>query len=167
MIRLLAAVLFFIAPAKVVLAASSPLDCLHFLVGTWTGDSTGTDRGTGFFRFESKMNGRVLLRTNHADYPAQDGHPETVHDDFMAIEAGASGLKATFVDNEGNAILYSVQCGEGGKSAVFLSPAESGRPQFRLSYRLADEASLEGLFEIAPPGGAFTPYKRWIGRPKP
>ncbi|MFI5349195.1 MAG: hypothetical protein ACHQ2Z_06610 [Elusimicrobiota bacterium] len=165
MIRFLAAAVFLVAPAKAVLAAPSSLDCLHFLVGTWTGDSTGADQGTGFFRFEPKMNGRVLLRTNHADYPALDGHPASVHDDFMAVQPGASGLKATYVDNEGNAILYSVECAADEKSAVFLSQSESG-PRFRLSYSLNGEGALDGLFEIAPPGGTFSTYKRWTGRPK-
>ena len=165
MIRFLAAAVFLVAPAKVVLAAPSSLDCLHFLIGTWTGDSTGADHGTGFFRFEPKMNGRVILRTNHADYPAQDGHPASVHDDFMAVQRGSSGLKATYVDNEGNAILYSVECAADEKSAVFLSQPESG-PRFRLSYSLNGEGALDGLFEIAPPGGTFSTYKRWTGRPK-
>jgi hypothetical protein len=146
--------------------ASASLDCLHFLVGTWSGDSTGPDRGTGFFRFEPKMGGRVLLRTNHADYPASAGAPASVHDDFMAIEAGESGLRATYVDNEGNAIIYSATCGADSVSASFLSAAAPGRPQFRLSYRRNDDGSLAGLFEIAPPGGTFSPYKRWVGLPK-
>ena len=161
------AVVFAGVPGRALIAPrSASLECLHFLVGAWTGDSTGSDHGEGYFRFESKMNGRVLLRTNHADYPAQDGHPATAHDDFMAIEPGPAGLKATYVDNEGNAILYSAQCAVDEKSAVFLSQTESG-PQFRLSYRLTDEGSIEGLFEIAPPGGTFSPYKRWTSRPKP
>jgi hypothetical protein len=165
MIRILTAALFLAAPAKVVLAAPTSLDCLHFLVGNWTGDSTGDDHGLGFFRFESKINGKVILRTNHADYPAQNGHPSSVHDDLMAIEPDGAGLKATYVDNEGNAILYSVQCSSDEKSAVFLSQAESA-PHFRLSYRLTDEGNLEGLFEVAFRGSVFSPYRRWIGRPK-
>jgi len=152
------------APAA---AATPALDCLHFLAGTWSGDSTGPDRGSGFFRFELKMGGRVLLRTNHAEYPAQDGRAASVHDDFMAIEPAPGGLKATYVDNEGNAILYTAACGEDGRSAVFLSAAEPGRPRFRLSYRLASDDAVDGLFEIAPPGGAFAPYKRWTGRRRP
>ena len=162
----LAVVLAGVPGEALIAPRAASLDCLRFLVGTWTGDSMGPDLGTGFFRFESKMNGRVLLRTNHADYPATDGHPATVHDDLMAIEPGPAGLKATYVDNEGNAILYSGQCAADEKAAVFLSHAESG-PQFRLTYRLTEEGSIEGLFEIAPPGGTFSPYKRWTGRPKP
>ncbi|MFI5360844.1 MAG: hypothetical protein ACHQ49_02645 [Elusimicrobiota bacterium] len=158
-------VLFGIS-GRAAFAASSSLDCLHFLVGAWSGDSTGADHGTGFFRFEPKMGGKVLLRTNHADYPAQDGRPASVHDDFMAIESGSSDLKATYVDNEGNAILYSVRCGGDEKSAVFLSRSEPGYPQFRLSYSATNDGALAGLFEIAPPGGDFSPYKRWTGRPR-
>jgi hypothetical protein len=71
------------------------------------------------------------------------------------------------VDSEGNVIVYdSIECGAKPASVVFVSAAETGRPRFRLSYKQVEGGKLEGLFEIAPPGGQFNPYKRWTAKPK-
>jgi len=162
--------LALLSTAGVRAAAATPKpswDCLRFLVGSWTGDSTGPDQGAGYFRFEPRQNGRVLLRTNHAEYPAQGSQPASLHDDLMVVEPAAKGLKATFVDSEGNVILYdSIECTDKPAAVVFLSSAVTARPRFRLSYKQLEGGRLEGLFEIAQPDAPFSPYKRWVAKPK-
>jgi hypothetical protein len=46
---------------------------------------------------------------------------------------------------------------------VFLSDLVAKEPRYRLSYALGSDGSLDGTFEIAPPGQpeAFKPYLTW------
>ena len=50
---------------------SSNWDSWKFLIGKWVGEGTSdVGQGVGYFTFEAGLNGKVLVRKNHADYPA-------------------------------------------------------------------------------------------------
>ena len=134
-------------------------------MGDWVAEGGGdTGAGTGSFSFHPDLQGRVLVRKNVADYPAQSGRPAYRHDDLMIIYPDAQGrpARAIFFDNESHVINYTVQTASDGRGAIFVGDIKAGEPRFRLSYRVAGD-KVEGLFEIAPPGKpeAFAKYLQW------
>jgi hypothetical protein len=79
----------------------------QFLIGEWTGGGgSSTGRGSGAFSFQLDVNGKVLLRRNHAEYPASKDKPAIRHDDLMMIylEADDKAPEAVYADSEGHVI---------------------------------------------------------------
>ncbi len=148
-------------------AAPAPLDALAFLIGEWEAEGGGAaGAGRGGFTFARGLQDRVIVRTNHAEYPASGEGPASRHDDLMVVHAAEGGeIRADYYDSEGHVIRYVVTTPRAG-NVVFLSEAAGGAPRFRLTYTLADDGRLDGLFEIAPPGkpDAFATYLRWTSR---
>jgi hypothetical protein len=151
----------------VVVAQPSELEPLAFLVGEWTATGSGQPgvaSGTAVFRRD--LQDRVILRTSYAEYPPADGKPGSRHDDLMIIYVASVGkVRADYYDSEGHVIRYTVRSPAAGQ-AVFLSEAAEGQPTFRLSYKLEADGTLQGGFEIAPPGTpeAFNSYLTWRSR---
>jgi hypothetical protein len=158
-------------------AAAGPkeLDPLAFLLGTWNaagGGAPGT--GTGATTFSRSLQDRVIVRTNHADYPATAKSPASRHDDLMIIHVDSGGsVRADYYDNEGHSIRYVVSFPAPGE-ATFVSDPGTGSSRFRLGYRLGTDGVLKGEFAVAPPASpeAFAPYLSWDSRraaaaPKP
>ncbi len=143
---------------------AAPLEPLRFLAGTWRGEGDGTPGlGSGTATFAFDLDGRVLVRRNHTEYPAAGGRPATVHDDLMVIHPAPGGraLAAIYFDNEGHVIEYDdVVVSPDGKRVVLTSEVEPSAPTFRLTYAQVDASTVDVTFEIAPPGkpGAFKPY---------
>ena len=78
--------------APAVLAPSSPLDSLRFLLGTWQGEGKGQPgQGRGSASFEPDLGGRVLIRRSRSEYPATAGRPATIHEDLMVISVAPGG----------------------------------------------------------------------------
>ena len=134
----------------------------RFLMGEWVGEGGGgPGQGSGTFTFALDLQGRVLIRKNHADYPATKDRPASSHDDLMVIYQDAGkATRAIFFDNEGHVINYSVEFSASGDQVVFLSDQIPDVPRFRLTYSKAPAGKLTILFEIAPPGkpDAFSAY---------
>ncbi len=162
----LAPLLFFpLLAAAQTSAATPPSDPWagwQFLLGTFdAGESSGTpgSASSGSFTLAPDLNGNILVRKNHADYPAAKDHPAFSHDDLMLVwhEAGAS--KALYTDSEGHIIHYNVTLSGDSKQIVFLSENAAG-PRFRLTYDDLGNGAVKILFEIAAPGssGAFAKY---------
>ena len=129
------------------------LDSLKFLLGNWAGEgTTGSAPGTGYCSFESGLQSKVIVRKNHAEYPATSGHAAIVHDDLMIIylDSAQRQIRAFYTDNEGHTINYTVTASDG--SAVFLSDTEAGAPLYRLTYIATQPEHVSLTFEIAPPG---------------
>lgn len=138
---------------------------LSFLLGDWlAGANAGAPgQGTGGCAFRADLQGRVIVRTNHAEYPAEGGRPATVHDDLMVIYPGDGGAaRADYYDNEGHVIRYGVSASADG-SVTFLSDASATAPRYRLTYRGGKGGAVEGEFEMAPPGkpDEFKRYLAW------
>jgi len=134
---------------------------LHALLGQWMGEGEPGE-GTGWFSFTPDVQEQILVRKNHADYPATVDRPAFSHDDLMIVYKDSPGkeLRAIYFDNEGHVIHYTVAVLEGGKTIQFLSEISPSRPGYRLTYTLTNRDSLTLTFEIAPPGmpPAFTTY---------
>jgi len=142
------------APAQQA-AASVNWDSLRFLLGKWVGEGTETGQaGAGYCSFEAGLQGKVLVRKNHSEYPATSDHPAISHDDLMIIypDGARQQLRAFYTDNEGNVIHYTVAASSDGKGAVFLGDAEPGAPRYRLTYKPAQPDHIAITFEMAPPG---------------
>jgi hypothetical protein len=138
---------------------------LSFLLGEWQAEGGGKPgEASGGFTFSASLQGRAIVRTNSAEYPATPARPASRHDDLMVLYAaeGSSDVRADYYDSEGHVIRYVVQPG-GENEVTLLSEASAGAPRFRLSYKLAAGGKLAGRFEVAPPGKpeAFSPYLSW------
>jgi len=137
-------------------AASVNWDALKFLAGKWVGEGTAEtgQAGAGYCTFEPGLQGKVLVRKNHSEYPATKEKPAIAHDDLMVIypDPARKELRAFYTDNEGNVIHYTVTAANGGKGAVFLGDAEAGARRYRLTYTLTQPEHLTITFEMAPPG---------------
>ena len=129
-------------------------DSLRFLTGKWVGEGTAEtgQAGRGYCSFESGLQGKVLVRKNHSEYPATSDHPALVHDDLMVIypDLFRHQLRAFYTDNEGNVIHYTVTAASDGKKAVFLGDIETGARRFRLTYTVTQPEHMTITFEICP-----------------
>ena len=134
-------------------------DGWQFLIGDWTGEGTGDPgQGTGGFKFELQLDQRILVRQNHAEYPATKDKPAFSHQDLMVIHPEGSGWSAVYFDNEGHVIHYSVEFRTGGDAVVFTSKEEASTPRFLLTYTKMGANKVGIEFAIAAPRRAFTPY---------
>ncbi|MBI4902991.1 MAG: hypothetical protein HY820_05105 [Acidobacteria bacterium] len=130
---------------------------IEFLLGEWVGDGDGAPgKGTGEFSFRPELNGRIVVRRSFN----QMGNAR--HEDLMVLYLDGASMRAGYWDSEGHMIPYKVTVA--GRSAVFESEGGTG-PRYRLTYTRTG-ANLEGLFQVAPPGGEFKSYLNWISRPK-
>jgi hypothetical protein len=145
------------------------------LLGEWVGSGGGSPgQGEGGFSFGLELQGKAIVRRNHADYPASASRPASTHEDLMVISpGGAAGTggsesaagagvsdRATYWDSEGHMISYTATWSLDGKSVTFLSDPAPGSPRYRLSYHLDSEAAVSIRFDIAPPPtpDQFKPY---------
>jgi hypothetical protein len=150
-----------LAPAQTD-SASTRWKAVGFLIGTWDGEGGGSPgEGTGWFSFAPDLQGTVLLRKNHSDYPPQAGRTAYSHDDLMILhhQAGDS-LRAVYFDNEGHVIHYSVTGVVPAHRVVFLSDSNDPGPKFRLTYEAIGPDSVRITFDMAPPGpqSSFSQY---------
>ena len=136
---------------------------LVFLLGAWDAEGAGQPGvGSGRATFAPDLQGRVLVRTSYAEYPASASGPASRHDDLMVISVGAGGtLQADYYDSEGHEIHYAVEV-TAPNQASFVSEASPNAPRYRLQYALAPGGVLKGQFDIAPPGKpeAFSSSRR-------
>lgn len=141
------------APTPLARAADTPQKSLQFLLGKWKGSGSGAPgQGAGSFSFEPDLQGRVLVRRAHTEYPAANGRPAAVHDDLMIVYADQS--RAVYFDNEGHVIHYAVQVAADGREATFTSTDPLPAPLFRLTYKQLSPGELNVAFAIAPSGKA-------------
>lgn len=127
----------------------------NFMVGEWTAAQTGGQLGqtsSASFSLKPDLQGAVLLRRNHAEYPASNGRPAIVHDDLMTIYQENGATKAFYVDSEGQTIRYDVNIFPDKKKVVMMSEKVENTPRFRLTYSVPRLDALNITFEIAPPG---------------
>jgi len=142
---------------------SNPWSKWDYLLGEWVGDGKGDPgEGKGWFSLKADLDRNVLVRTNHAEYPATKDRPATNHEDLMIVYAGNNGAsaKAIYFDNEKHVINYSVSYNDAGNAIILTSEALEGAPRFRFTYIKIDENKIKTVFEMAPPGkpDAFKVY---------
>lgn len=133
----------------------------QFLIGAWEGVGKGSPgSGKGTFAFEPALGGSVLIRRSHSEYPAAEGRPAAVHDDLMVVYRENGGTRAVYFDNENHVIHYSIAFSSPPRTITLTSDAAANAPRFRFVYRMIDADTVNGRFEIAPPGkpDAFVTY---------
>jgi hypothetical protein len=122
-------------------------------LGTWEGGGGGAPgQGSGSFTLMPELQGAVLVRHSYAQYPATKEKPAYRHDDLMVIypDPRSRLTRADYWDNEGHAIHYLVEFGDGGRKLVMTSdPAQPG-PRYRLTYAKTGDNDLKLTFEVAP-----------------
>lgn len=144
-------------------AGGSSLKKLDFLLGKWTGSAGEKDTprgaGQGTFSFELQLNQKIVVRRNVAEYTSGPRH-----DDLMVIylDAPNDTPRAIYFDSEGHVIRYNVAF-PSPRKAVFESDGTQPGPRYRLSYWL-ERNSLNGKFEVAPPGGEYQTYMSWTSK---
>lgn len=161
-LALLAPLLLAASPDAARDGGAAPQDALSVvapLLGRWVAEPDPRAAGvTGWTTFSRDLGDKIVVRKNHASYPAKEGKPASDHDDLMVIFAEDDRLRAEYFDNEGHVIRYEVQSPTPG-TLVFLSEARPGTPRFRLTYTASGPGKIALTFEIAPPGATeFRPY---------
>jgi hypothetical protein len=126
-----------------------------FLLGDWTwvgGGQPGQGNGVSTFRLD--LNGTVLVRKTHLDYPATKERAAFAHDDLIYVyhDPPDNSVHAIFFDGEGHVIRYALTAASGGNSVEFVSDAAPGGTRCRMTYARAGADSVTEKFEIAPPG---------------
>lgn len=134
-----------------------------FLLGEWAaGESSGVpgQASKGGFTLTPDLDGKILVRRNHAEYPAADGRAAIVHDDLMIVYHEAGATKAFYSDNEGHVIRYDIRVSGDKKRIIFLGEKLPGAPQYRLTYEDVRPGTAKVLFEAAAPDkpGQFAKY---------
>jgi hypothetical protein len=140
-----------------------PFSALRFLLGEWVPESPAP---AGHFEFTSDVQGKVMIRRNHADYPAAKPQPAVNHDDLMVFYRDGD-VRATYVDSEGHVIRYTMEAKAPG-AVTFVSETVPNTPWFRLSYKKLPDGRLSGKLELAQPGTAkeFKTYLEWTAKRK-
>ena len=102
------------------------------------------------------MNRKIIVRRNYAGYASG-----VQHDDLMVVylDAPNDTPRAIYFDTEGHVIRYNLTF-PSAKRAVFESDGSQPGPKYRLTYWM-DGASLNGQFEVAPPGKEYQSYMKW------
>jgi hypothetical protein len=128
---------------------------VEFLIGDWVGEGGGgPGQGSGWFSFKPDLQGKILVRTNRAEYPASKDRAAFVHDDLMIVyrETADAPQRAIYFDSEGHTIRYDIEAPKEGGEVRFVSAAEPSGPRYRLTYTRVDQDHVKIKFEIAAPG---------------
>ena len=142
------------APAAPSVASSGPVAPATFdpafaplrgLLGRWQG-SDPDRRSTGEFTLAPDLGGKVLVRRNHND------SPQGRHEDLMIVFATPGGLRASYFDNEGHVIQYTVSASV--DRIELVSDEVPGQPRFRLRYEQHGTNELAIDFSAAMPGAS-------------
>jgi hypothetical protein len=136
---------------------------VEFLLGKWTGVANEKDTqlgaGQGAFSFDPELNRKIIVRRNHAEY-----NSGVRHDDLMVIyfDTPNDTARAIYFDTEGHVIRYNLTF-PAANSVTFESDGTQPGPKYRLSYWLVG-GSLNGKFEVAPPGAEYKTYMSWASK---
>lgn len=131
----------------------------HWLLGEWVGEGSGKPgQGSGWFSLTPDLDSTILVRKNHAEYPATKEQPRIVHDDLMIISPAVQGraAKAVYYDNEGHVIEYGIT--QTDTSITFTSSRAANTPVFRLTYVRRPEGNINVSFLMSQDGEHFTVY---------
>lgn len=131
------------------------------LVGEWVGEGNGQPgQGSGTFSFDLQLDGNILVRKSHTEFPASGNRPAAVHDDLLVVYRNQEGLpaKAIYFDNEKHVIQYEVTYPD--NKIVLTSEPNPAAPRFRLVYELLGSDLVNIRFEMAMPNapGEFKLY---------
>jgi len=150
--------------------SANPWHDFDFLLGewSWSGGGHPGQATTGTCTFKPDLDGTVLRRAVHLEYPASKERAAFSHDDLLYIyrDPADSSLRAIFFDNESHVIRYVVTVAPDGNSIQFLSDAAPGGTRARMTYKRIGPDSVTETFELAPPGkpDEFTKYVEFTAK---
>ena len=165
---MLAAALLAVVSSAYAQQPANPWKDFDFLLGewTWSGGGQPGQATSGRSTFKPDLNGTVLKRTVHLEYPASQQRAAFSHDDLLYVyrDPGDGGLHAIFFDNENHVIRYTVTVAQ--DSIQFLSEAAPSGTRARMTYTRAGPDSVTEKFELAPPGkpDEFTKYVEFVAK---
>jgi hypothetical protein len=107
--------------ATVAFPAGVPFPALQFLVGNWEVEAKPGE-GTAHFEFSIELQGKVLVRHNHVEYPATGGKPAGPHDDLFVVyqEGIPASTRGMYFDSDGYVARYTATSSGAGQ-VVFVS----------------------------------------------
>jgi len=147
-------------------SAGVPFPAVQFLVGNWEVEAKPGE-GTAHFEFSVELQGKVLIRRNHVEYPATGGKPGAIHDDLLVVyqERTPVATRATYYDSDGYVARYTVSSSGAGQ-VVFVSDRLPKIPRYRLTYTELPDGRLDAKLEVAPAGKpeAFGPLLDWVAK---
>ena len=138
---------------------NSPWNNWSWLTGDWKGEGSGQPgQGGGTFSFQLDLDGKIMVRKSHSEYPANANQPAAIHNDLMivSLDFGGNPTKAIYFDNEGHTINYTITYAP--KTIVLLSDKIPNVPVFRLTYSLLDDQKVNTKFEMSQDGEKFMTY---------
>jgi len=170
-VLLLLAALTLTAQAQQPKPASDPWRPLAFMLGDWTASGTKEQAAaTGGLSFNLELGGKILVRRNFAEYPAQEaGKPPIRHEDLLIVYPSPSDSQyaAIYFDNEGHVINYVMSYDEQKSTVRMESKGPEQAPRFRLDYVLNPDSTLNVAFSIAQPADTFKVYTTGVARRLP
>jgi hypothetical protein len=149
----------FLGPSAAWAQHETPWVQWQWLLGEWVGEGSGQPgQGSGWFSLAPDLDGNILVRKNHAEYPATKDKPRIVHEDLMIISPAGHGrpAKAVYYDNEGHLIEYGIA--QSDTSVTFTSSRLSNVPVFRLIYAKRPGGKINVSFQAAQDGEHFQTY---------
>ena len=159
LVWILSGLVMGVQPAR----AESAFDRLEFLLGKWKGvadeKSSALGAGQGGFSFELELSRKIIVRRNDAAYDSGQHHEDLM---VIYLEAPEDTPRAIYFDSEGHVIRYRLAF-PAPNSVTFESEKSEPGPRYRLSY-LRNGASLDGKFEVAPPGAEYQTYLSWTSK---
>jgi hypothetical protein len=159
-----AALVFLLCPiSRPQQATDTTWDSWKFLLGEWEEQAGGKPgQGTGIFSFAFDLQGKVLIRKNHSDYPATKERAGYSRDDLMVVyvDPETKHKRAFWADSDGHVVNYDVSVSPDGKSIVFVGDVLPAAPRYRFAYSQIQPNKIAISFEVAPPGhpGRFEKY---------
>ena len=150
----------------VIASAQDAFAALQFLVGNWEAEPTATVT-VARTDFALDLQGKALVRHNHAEYPAANGKPPYTHDDLLVVyrEVKPVATKGLYLDSDGYYARYTVTSSAPGQ-ATFVSDVIPGFPRYRTSYAFLPDGRLSTSIEVSPAGkaNAFAPFLQWMSK---
>lgn len=130
-----------------------------WLIGEWKGEGGGQPgQGGGTFSFKTDLDGKIMVRESHSEYPASGNRPATIHDDLMIVSLDYNGnpTKAVYFDNEGHTINYTITYAP--NTVVLTCEKIANIPVFRLTYTLLENKMVNTKFEMSQDSEKYVTY---------
>jgi hypothetical protein len=150
----------------IIASAEDAFAALQFLVGNWEAEPSAAVT-VAKTDFAPDLQGKAIVRHNHAEYPATAGKPGYTHDDMLVVyrEVKPAATKGLYLDSDGYYARYTVTS-KGPGQAVFVSDVIAGFPRYRTTYELLPDGRLSTNIEVSPAGkaNAYAPFLQWISK---
>jgi hypothetical protein len=137
-------------------SAGVPFPALQFLLGNWQVESKPGE-ATAHFEFVLDLQGKVIVRHNHIEYPQG-----ARHDDLVVVSQEGATTRGYYFDSDGYSGRYSITAN--GAQVIFTSEPIPKLPRYRLTYTALPDGRLNAKLEVAPAGkpNAFASYLDWV-----